>query len=234
MLKTGSSPLERNSDRRYSYTGATIFYPFVPGQGTTAVPGYGVNDSETSHLASLGYTRFISPTTLNEFRFGFTRVTSATYNQVGPQAATYGFNTGYPAGAPTGLGDIPNITFSGGLVSGVESTSNLGATGNNPSGNWINTLQWVDNFSHITPRHEWKFGGEVRNIRDNRLYDLYFNGQLGFTGSDESAKEFRIRWWTSPKACPARRSSSTATPGAAIGPPATISSHKIGSNCGPT
>jgi hypothetical protein len=183
MLKMDHHLSNGTLTARYSYTGATIFYPFVPGQGTTAVPGYGVDDSETSHLASLGYTRFINPTTLNEFRFGFTRVTSVTYNQTGPQAATYGFNTGYPAGAPTGLGDIPNITFSGGLVSGVESTSNLGATGNNPSGNWINTLQWVDNFSHITPRHEWKFGAEVRNIRDNRLYDLYFNGQLGFTGS---------------------------------------------------
>ena len=68
----------------------------------------------------------------------------------------------------------------------MESTSNLGATGNNPAGNWINTLQFVDNFSHITPRHEWKFGGEVRNIRDNRVYDLFFNGQLGFTGSAQS------------------------------------------------
>ncbi|MGB8591521.1 MAG: TonB-dependent receptor [Candidatus Acidiferrales bacterium] len=173
---------------RYSYTGATIFYPFQPGQGTTAVPGYGVDDKETTHLASLGHTWFISPSNLNEFRFGFTRVTGFTYNQTGPQAADYGFNTGWPANSPIGLGDIPNITFSGGLVSGVESTSNLGASGNNPAGNWINTLQWVDNFSHITPRHEWKFGGEVRNIRDNRVYDLYFNGQLGFTGSANSEK----------------------------------------------
>jgi outer membrane receptor protein involved in Fe transport len=168
---------------RYSYAGATIFYPYQPGQGTTAVPGYGVNDSETSQLLALGYTRYISPTTLNEFRFGFTRVTSFTFNQAGPQAATYGFNTGWPANSPLNLGNMPNITFSGGLVSGVETISNLGSTGNNPSGNWTNTLQWVDNFSHVTPRHEWKFGGEVRNIRNNRVYDLYFNGQLGFTGS---------------------------------------------------
>ena len=168
---------------RYSYTGATIFFPFVPGQGVTAIPGYGVNDKETSHLASIGHTWFISPTNLNEFRFGFTRVTSFTSNEVGPQADTYGFNTGWPAGSPIDLGDIPNITFSGGLVSGVNATSNLGATGNNPAGNWINTLQFVDNFSHITPRHEFKFGGEARNIRDNRVYDLFFNGQLGFSGT---------------------------------------------------
>lgn len=169
---------------RYSFTAATIFYPFQPGQGTTAIPGYGVNAKDTSHLGSLGHTWIISPSSLNEFRFGFTRVTGNTYNQTGPQAATYGFNTGYPAGAPTGLGDIPNITFSGGLVSSVEPYSNLGASGNNPAGNWINTLEFIDNFSHITPRHEWKFGGEARNIRDNRLYDLYFNGQLSFTGSN--------------------------------------------------
>jgi Carboxypeptidase regulatory-like domain len=169
---------------RYSYTGAKVFYPYQPGQGVTAIPGYGVNDKATSHLASLGYTWFISPASLNEFRFGFTRVTEFDSNQVGPQAATYGFNTGWAANSPMGLGDLPNITFSGGLVSGVESTSNLGATGNNPAGNWINTLQFVDNFSHVTPRHAWKFGGEARNIRDNRVYDLYFNGQLGFTGSN--------------------------------------------------
>jgi Carboxypeptidase regulatory-like domain/TonB-dependent Receptor Plug Domain len=169
---------------RYSLTDATIFFPFQPGQGTTAVPGYGVDEKNTDHLGSLGYTWIISPSMLNEFRFGFTRLTGYTYNQTGPQAVTYGFNTGYPAGAPTGLGDIPNITFSGGLVSSVEPYSNLGASGNNPAGNWINTLEWVDNFSRITPRHEWKFGGEVRNIRDNRLYDLYFNGQLAFTGSN--------------------------------------------------
>ena len=168
---------------RYSFTGAKVFYPYQPGQGVTAIPGYGVNDKVTSHLASLGYTWYISPATLNEFRFGFTRVTDFTTNQTGPQAATYGFNTGWAAGSPMGLGDIPNITFSGGLVSGVEFISNLGATGNNPAGNWINTLQFVDNFSHVTPRHEFKFGGEARNIRDNRTYDLFFNGQLGFDGS---------------------------------------------------
>ena len=168
---------------RYSYTGATIFFPFQPGQGVTAIPGYGVNDKESTQLGSLGYTWFISPASLNEFRFGFTRVTGFTSNQPGAQAATYGFNTGWPAGSPMGLGNIPNITFSGGLVSGVSATSNLGSTGNNPAGNWINTLQFVDNFSHVTPRHEFKFGGEARNIRDNRVYDLFFNGQLGYTGT---------------------------------------------------
>jgi hypothetical protein len=184
MLKLDRHLEHGTLSARYSYTGATIFFPFQPGQGVTAIPGYGVHDDESSQLASIGYTWIISPSKLNEFRFGFTRITSFTANETGPQAATYGFNTGHPAGAPMGLGDIPNITFSGGLVSGVSATSNLGATGNNPAGNFINTLQFTDHFSLITPRHEWKFGGEARNIRDNRVYDLFFNGQLGFSGTN--------------------------------------------------
>jgi hypothetical protein len=169
---------------RFSYTGATVFYPFQPGQGVTAIPGYGVSTTASTDLASLAYTWFISPSTLNEFRFGYTRVTGFVFNQAGPQAATYGFNTGWAPGSKLNLGNIPNITFSGGFVSGVESISNLGGTINNPSGNWENTLQFVDNFSHVTPRHEWKYGVDVRNIRDNRLYDLSFSGQIVFSGSE--------------------------------------------------
>ena len=104
-----------------------------PGQGVTAVPGYGVNEPATSHLFSIGHTWFLTPSSLNEFRFGFTRVTSLTVNQAGPQADTYGFNTGWPANSPLNLGNIPNITFSGGFVSGVSPISKLGGTGNNHS-----------------------------------------------------------------------------------------------------
>jgi TonB dependent receptor len=184
MLKLDHHLAHGTLTARYSFTTASIFFPFQPGQGVTAVPGYGVNEPATSHLFSIGHTWFLTPSSLNEFRFGFTRVTSLTVNQAGPQADTYGFNTGWPANSPLNLGNIPNITFSGGFVSGVSPISNLGGTGNNPSGNWENILQFVDNFSHITPRHEWKFGTDIRNIRDNRLYDLDFSGQVIFSGSN--------------------------------------------------
>ena len=168
---------------RYSYTGATIFFPFQPGQGVTSIPGYGVHDKETSQLGSLGYTWFISPSTLNEFRFGFTRITGFTSNETGPQAATYGFNTGYAPGAAMSLGNIPDILFSGGLVTGGGSYSNIGGTGNNPDGVWQNTLQFIDTFTHIAGRHSFAVGADIRNVRDNVFYPLDFSGQIGFDGS---------------------------------------------------
>src|SRR5262249_44806744 len=149
---------------RYSYTRQDQSSPFAGGQQTTSIPGFGVNTSGTIHLASLGYTKVLSPASIDEFRVGFSRNASTSANQVGPQAATYGFNTGWPAGSPLGLGNIPNLTMAGGLVSNGGSISNLGSNNNNPGGLAQNTLQFIDHFSHTSGRHEWKFGIDMRNI----------------------------------------------------------------------
>jgi hypothetical protein len=168
---------------RYSYTRQDEFSPFAGGQQTTSIPGFGVTSSGNIHLVSIGYTKIVNPASVNEFRVGFSRNTSTSANQVGPQASTYGFNTGWPAGSPLGLGNIPNLTMAGGLVSNGGSISNLGSNNNNPGGLAQNTLQFIDHFSHTTGKHEWKFGTDIRNIRDNRFYDLDFIGQITFTGS---------------------------------------------------
>jgi len=168
---------------RYSYTRFDIFNPFAPGQETTAIPGYGSFDKGGTHLASIGYTKILGASSLNEFRFGFARNTDKTFNEAGPQAATYGFNTGFAANSPLNLGDIPNLTMAGGLVSGGGAFSNLGANNNNPTSSAQNTIQVIDHFAHTTARHEWKFGTDIRNVRDNIVYDLDFIGQITFTGT---------------------------------------------------
>jgi hypothetical protein len=167
---------------RYSYTRLNEVSPFAGGQQTTAIPGYGTIDSGSSQLASLGYTRVFSTNSINEFRFGYTRNVDLSYNQAGPQAATYGFNTGWGPHSPYNLGDIPNFTMAGGLVSNGGSISNLGPNNNNPGGTWQNTVQFVDHFTHLTPRHTMVFGIDIRNIRDNRFYDLDEIGQISFSG----------------------------------------------------
>ncbi len=169
---------------RYSYTRFNETSPFSGGQQTTAIPGYGTINSGSTQLASLGYTRFLSTNSINEFRLGYTRNVGLSYNQAGPQAATYDFNTGWGPNSPFNLGDIPNFTMAGGIVSNGGSISNLGPNNNNPGGTWQNTLQYVDHFTHLTARHTMVFGTDIRNIRDNRFYDLDEIGQLTFTGDN--------------------------------------------------
>jgi len=214
---------------RYSYTSFTIFNPFAPGQETTAIPGYGSFDKGGTQLASIGYTKILGPSSLNEFRIGFSRNTDSTSNQAGPQAATYGFNTGWPANSPLNLGDMPNLTMAGGLVSGGGAFSNLGAINNNPSTSEQNTVQFIDHFSHTTARHEWKFGTDIRNVRDNIVYDLDFIGQITFTGSQNpQASTTRSQTW--PKACRAVRCTSWEIPREVTGSRATTSSPRTHSS----
>jgi len=168
---------------RYSYARGNVFFPIVPGQDVTEIPGYGEQQNSSSHLFALSYSKVLSPNTVNDARFGFTRVTVFTVNQSGPQAATYGFNTGYAPGSAMSLGNIPDILFSGGLVSGGGSYSNIGGTGNNPDGVWQNTLQFIDTFTHIAGSHSFAAGADIRNVRDNVFYALDFSGQIGFDGS---------------------------------------------------
>ncbi|MGB6482784.1 MAG: TonB-dependent receptor [Candidatus Acidiferrales bacterium] len=169
---------------RYSYTGADIYTPLSGGQQSTSFPGYGSFSNGSDHLASISYVKILSPNSLNEFRFGFTRVTDLGYNQETAQAADYGFNTGWPTNSPLNLGNIPYISFGGGLVSGGGSLANLGGSDNNPGGDWQNVLQFIDNFTHSTARHDIKFGANISNYRINRFYDLDDSGEIIFSGGE--------------------------------------------------
>ncbi len=180
----------RSSDTlsaRYSRARVDIFFPFTPGQSGTNIPGYGVNQNGANHLVALSYTWVISPRTLNEARFGFTRSNISLVTESGPKAADFGFNTGWAANAPLSLGNIPQLAFAGGFVSGSSSVSNLGGAIDQPNRTATNTFQWIDNLSHTTARHSFKVGGDIRHLQLNRLYDLAFSGQITFSGLDNLA-----------------------------------------------
>src|SRR5581483_1647696 len=180
----------RSSDTlsaRYSRTGIDTFFPFTPGQSGTNIPGYGVNDTGANHLIALSYTAVLTPRTLNEARFGFTRSNLTLATESGPKAAAFGFNTGWAANAPLNLGNIPMLAFAGGFVSGSSSVSNLGGAIDQPNRTATNTFQWVENLSHTTARHSFKVGGDIRYLQLNRLYDLAFSGQITFSGLDNLA-----------------------------------------------
>ncbi|MBV8050043.1 MAG: TonB-dependent receptor, partial [Acidobacteriaceae bacterium] len=172
---------------RFSRTRIDTFFPFTPGQSGTNVPGYGQSQTGDNDLVAVSYTRVITPRTLNEARFGFNRSNISLITQEGPQAATYGFNTGYAAGSPLSLGNIPMLSFSSGFVAGSAAVTNLGGGIDQPNRTATNTFQWIDNISHTTARHSFKFGGDIRYIQLNRLYDLAFNGQITFSGLDNTA-----------------------------------------------
>ncbi len=167
---------------RYSFNASNTFSPF---SGSTNIPGFGSISNTHSQLLSFSHTHVLTPRLLNEFRFGFNRSANLAFSQPGASAVDYGFNNGYAPDAPLSLGNLPNISFAGGLVSGGGRISNLGGSGS-PTRTNINTFQYIDNLSYTTEHHAWKVGGDIRRIQMNRLYDLDFSGQVTFNGSQNT------------------------------------------------
>jgi hypothetical protein len=73
------------------------------------------------------------------------------------------------------------------FVAGSAAVTNLGGGIDQPNSSAINTFQLVENISHTTARHAFKFGADIRYTQLNRLYDLAFSGQITFSGALNTA-----------------------------------------------
>ena len=118
-------------------------------------------------------TRILSPKTVNEARFGYTRF----FNSIGTFLA---FTTdvvseigipGLSGGDPVQWG-IPNVT--------LANYSSIGDSTEGPYANDNNTLQFVDNLSWILGSHTIRVGGEFRREHYNQVGNQFARGQFTF------------------------------------------------------
>jgi hypothetical protein len=120
-------------------------------------------------------TRILSPSIVNEARFGYSRFFNAL-------TAIGAFNTNYvqqlnlpnlAAGPPVTWG-IPNVTF----VS--DGFSSFGDNSDGPYQNSNNTAQFTDNLSWNKGKHSFKFGFEYDRQNFNQFGNQYTRGQYQF------------------------------------------------------
>jgi len=150
-------------------------YPFeiVKGASTGGdVPvGSGFTDGYRYQSGSLTWTHTLSPTLVNELRFAANRVASLTaVPQQNTSPQSLGFTTVHsddPAGTAA-----PLISVSGAFE--------LGPSPQGPTKIHDVTFQYQDTVSWTHGRHDLKFGGDLRWVRNNFNYDFYNNGSLSF------------------------------------------------------
>ncbi|MCU1300770.1 MAG: hypothetical protein JWQ87_1054 [Candidatus Sulfotelmatobacter sp.] len=111
-----------------------------------------------NYAGTIGWTRIISGTMLNELRANFTRY---DFSQLQPTGQTnYGipqirlFDFDIAAGGPTGFS--PNDGFIG-----------IGQSGTTPGALAQNTYGLAETFSLVRNKHAWKFGVEARHQQNN-------------------------------------------------------------------
>ena len=165
----------------YFLDGYSLNNPYPVAQGGASVPGFNALYQGRAQLLSLGDTKTLNATTVNELHFSFMRA----YNDLGkPQGglgvslASQGFVM--PSGTPTIVALAPQNE---GVENVVFNNFSIG-TNTNELKQANNTVQWLDNFSKVIGAHTFKFGGEFHYDQVNVNPIAQFNGNFLFTGSE--------------------------------------------------
>jgi hypothetical protein len=155
--------------------------PYPTAQGGASVPGFNAITLGQAQMVSLGLTKVLGPTVVNEFHLSYLRDSNNVgqpQGGVGPSLASQGFvdGSGNPsiyALAPR-IEGIENVSFNG-FTLGVDTTGLKEAN---------NTLQVSENFSKVRGTHMLKLGAEFHIDQVNINPDATFNGSFSFTGAE--------------------------------------------------
>jgi Carboxypeptidase regulatory-like domain/TonB dependent receptor len=155
--------------------------PYPVAQGGANVPGFNALYSGRAQLLSLGDTKTLSSTSVNEFRFSYLRDANdlgKPQGGVGVSLASQGFVVG--PGTP---GIVPLSPKTEGVESVGFNSFTLG-TNTNELKQFNNTYQWLDNFSKVVGTHTIKVGGEFHIDQVNVNPNAQFNGSFLFFGTE--------------------------------------------------
>jgi len=172
---------------RYSYQGFTETAPGAFGLvgGGPSFGTYAGNSVASNQSIAIGWTDSISPTVINEFRFGWMRYhVFDVPNGYGTSPATaagipgLNLDSTYTSGLPYFNIPSPNDSYQLGYALGVNSC-------NCPLTQTESQYQFVDNLSKTFGKHTFKFGADLRYALNLRVpSDSHRAGELTFNPGD--------------------------------------------------
>jgi len=137
------------------------------------LPGFSEQNFAHTQQYAVSWSHTFSPTTLNEFRVGYTRFNFSAVNPVDPLNPTqYGFVGITPQN--TALASIP--------VMNVGSFFDIGFSSDGPQPRIQNTYNLVDNFSKVWGHHTMKAGISVDRLQINNPFYNSIAGTYTFNG----------------------------------------------------
>jgi hypothetical protein len=155
--------------------------PYPVAQGGANVPGFNALYLGRGQLLSLGDTKTLDATDVNEFRFSYLRNSNdlgKPVGGVGVSLASQGFQVGQGTS-----GIVPLSPKTEGVESVGFNSFTLG-TNTNELRQVGNTFQWLDNFSKVIGTHTIKVGGEFHYDQVNVDAIAQFNGSFLFFGTE--------------------------------------------------
>jgi len=134
------------------------------------------------HQAMASNTRVISPSKVNEFRFGFNSFYNlksgifANTRDVMSELKLPGISRNL---SPIAWG-TPQVTITGFVIAAGGTGTTFGDNSNGPYENRNRVYQAIDNFSWTRGTHSFRFGGELRWDQYNQLGNQFPRGSFNF------------------------------------------------------
>ena len=138
-------------DRLQVFYGSQHVRSVEPGAHGNSIPGFGSVSHPSTSILTIGETHVFGAATVNEARFGRSRLVGGTFPAAPLNPTDFGIGNGVTR--PIGL---PQMIVAGDL--------NFGGPGTLPQGRTDTSYVVVDTFSHARGRHSMKLGGEYRHF----------------------------------------------------------------------
>jgi len=154
---------------RYFFGDSSQSFPLALTASGGQLPGFNTFTPTRVQLVSLSHVWTVSPTQVNELRYGWNRFAEDFLPEDRAfHPSSIGLNVG------TGLADegLP-IMIVGGFAQ-------LGATSGDPRGRVDTNNQLIDNFSWKMNKHDLKFGFEYRRTTIQQFFNKYSRGKIKF------------------------------------------------------
>jgi hypothetical protein len=155
--------------------------PYPGGQGGASLPGFDALTIGQAQMLTLGNTKVLGGSAVNEFHVGFLR----NVNNIGQPRGGAGV-TLQSQGFVTGVG-TPGIVVQAPQFEGVENIVFPSFVMGVPITNldqWNNTLYASDTISKVMGTHTFKFGGEFHADQVNENPNATFNGTFNIDGTE--------------------------------------------------
>jgi len=165
----------------YFFDDYALNNPYPTAQGGASVPGFNAITLGRAQMVSVGLTKVLGPTMVNEFHLSYLRDANNVgqpQGGVGPSLASQGFVDGSGHASIYALAPqiegIENVSFND-FTLGVDTTGLQEAN---------NTFQVSEDFSKVIGAHVLKVGAGFHLDQVNIKPDATFNGAFSFTGAE--------------------------------------------------
>jgi hypothetical protein len=166
----------------YFFDNYRLDNPYPGQQGGASIPGFDALTIGRAQLLTIGNTRVLGTTSVNEFHLGLIRNANSVgepHGGLGVSLASQGF--------ATGVGGSPGIFVQAPQLEGVENVSfpnfvmGVTITGVNQKNN---TLYLSDTFSKVIGTHTFKLGAQFHTDQINERPNATFNGTFNIDGTE--------------------------------------------------